>query len=243
MSIPTVAQLFNPLTGVFGNGLVQTFAVSGTWTVPAGVTTARVRMWGAGGGAGGGGGGFSLRTIYGLTPGTIIPISVPPSPIFGSGGTTSFGTYVSATGGTAAATTGVGIGVGGDINTAGGAGGNTGAGGGGVGNLLGSGGAAGQAGASGGGATNATTAMGNMGAFGTGGSSITTSGAQIPPTSGLEGGFSIDLIGVGGGGAYAQDGINGGGGGYSGDGGFPGGGGGGNASGGRGAAGLLIVEW
>ena len=52
-----VSQVNNPITGVFGNGLVQVFGASGTWTVPEGVNNVRVRIFGAGGGGGGGGGG------------------------------------------------------------------------------------------------------------------------------------------------------------------------------------------
>lgn len=79
---------------------------SGTFTVPTGVTSVKVR--GCGGG-GGGGGGFALGST--------------------DGGTTSFGSYCSATGGTSGNNGGTGgVATGGDINAAGGA--RTGAGGG-----------------------------------------------------------------------------------------------------------------
>lgn len=248
MSIPTVAQVFNPLTGVLGNGFVQTFSTSGTWVVPAGVTTARVRMWGAGGGNGGCGGGFALRTLYGLVPGTAIPVSVPLNSGLSSGGTASFGTYVSATGGLANNNTGpAGTGIGGDVNTSGGLGAlSASGGGGGVGSFFGTGGNGstgnGGNGASGGGGGSGSSSCGGAGALGAAGSGMVTNGAQIPPTSGIQGTFSIDLIGTGGGGGGAtHGGINGGGGSFNRDGGFPGGGGGGSS--GRGAAGLVIVEW
>jgi hypothetical protein len=69
----------------------------------------------------GGGGGFALKIITGLTPGTSVTITIgdgggPYNP--GTGGTSSFGTYVSATGGKNAASGGTpgGVGSGGDIN-------------------------------------------------------------------------------------------------------------------------------
>lgn len=73
----------------------QVFTASGTFTVPTGVTSVKVR--GCGGGRGGG-----------------------DSP--GAGGTTSFGSYCTATGGSGSA---AGTATGGDINLAGGKGGTT----------------------------------------------------------------------------------------------------------------------
>lgn len=110
-----------------------------SWTVPAGVTTVRVRVWGGGGGGlntgnglnySGGGGGFALKTITGLTPGSTVTVTISAGGNSGSspaiGGTSSFGAYVSATGGrnnnTAGSITG-GVGVGGDINMYGSGGG------------------------------------------------------------------------------------------------------------------------
>lgn len=78
-----------------GGGRGQVFKASGTFTVPTGVTSVKVR--GCGGGSGGG----------------IIP---------GAGGTTSFGSHCSATGGNGATP---GTGTGGDINLVGGKGGMT----------------------------------------------------------------------------------------------------------------------
>lgn len=141
----------------------QTFTASGTFTVPPstrsdGLTDIEVIVIGGGGGggasgngsggglagnsgAGGGGGGYSFRRILGLTPGATIAVTVGPGGIAGvgatsatSGGTTSFGSYFSATGGLA----GVwgentlspggagGGGVGGDVNVPGGVGGSSG---------------------------------------------------------------------------------------------------------------------
>ncbi len=78
----------------------QVFTSSGTFTVPTGVTSVKVR--GCGGGSGGGSGGGDSQ----------------------AGGTTSFGSHCSATGGIGA---NPGTGTGGDINLAGGKGGTTGA--------------------------------------------------------------------------------------------------------------------
>src|SRR6188768_1046214 len=85
-----------PLTGVFLLTLVlitkanaqatQTFNSSGTFTVPAGVTSISVEVWGAGGagggatgnpGAGGGGaGGAYAKNTFTVTPGTSYIINV-----------------------------------------------------------------------------------------------------------------------------------------------------------------------
>lgn len=119
----------NSFTGTFGTGQVQFFGENGTFTVPAGITSLRVRVWGNGGQGGtgmvggGGGGGFAMKTITGLTPGDSITVTI--GQYYDSGATCSFGTYVSATGGgnTNSATGGAGgTGVGGDINNTGGSG-------------------------------------------------------------------------------------------------------------------------
>ena len=151
MAITTVNQIYNPISGVFGSGNIMVYAgstaASGsqtvttfTWTVPAGVDAVRVRLWGGGGYDGGAGGGFAIKSIYGLSGTTSVLVSIG----FGgnasttTGGTSSFGSFVSATGG--ATTSGaVGTGVGGDINTSGGSGGTGGSGGGGVGSIFGDG--------------------------------------------------------------------------------------------------------
>ena len=67
----------------------ETLTGSGNWTVPTGVTTVTVEMWGGGGGggakiatgtaargSGGGGGGYTRATLTGLTGGSTIAYSV-----------------------------------------------------------------------------------------------------------------------------------------------------------------------
>lgn len=96
--------------GIFGAGRFQIFFGSGTFKVPAGVSKIRVRVVGAGGG----GGATSQYT-------SIIPLA---------GGATSFGSLISATGGSPGQNiNGVnaggagGVGVGGDFQANGGNGG------------------------------------------------------------------------------------------------------------------------
>ena len=251
MAIQTLSQAFNPITGVFGTGQVRFFSASGTWSVPPGIGKVRARVWGGGGTNYGSGGGFSLETIYDLTGVTSVAVTVGAA-----AGTSSFGSYCSATGGLATGGT-VGAGSGGDINYSGGLGNATSIAGGGVASLFGNGGAAattnsvnGGNGASGGGAgipSSSTAMSGGNGFLGTGGCyffGTTQTTPSVPPTSGLSPAFSIDFIGTGGGGSNTMAGVNGGGGGggatNTGAGGFPGGGGGASATGG---AGLVIVEW
>ncbi len=133
----------------FGAG-VQTFSVSGNFTVPAGVTRVEVELWGGGSGSfastssaasgGGSGGGYARKRISGLVPGQVIAVTIgtgggggtssaPPGP----GGTSSFGPFVSATGGMLNGSANVanpqngaipgGTGVGGDVNLMGSSGG------------------------------------------------------------------------------------------------------------------------
>ena len=82
----------------------QSFTSSGTFTVPAGVTSISIEVVGAGGdgggngGGGGGGGGYSSGT-FSVTPLTTLPVVVG---IAGNGpttGTSSVSTFLSATGG------------------------------------------------------------------------------------------------------------------------------------------------
>ena len=128
-NIATVKFVQNPVTGVFGTGNVQWFTTSGTWYVPAGIYACRVRLWGGGGGGSntgtyysGGGGGFALKTIYDLSGVTSVSITVGSGAIgttttsTPSGGTSSFGSYVSATGGGSNSTNTGGTGIGGDLS-------------------------------------------------------------------------------------------------------------------------------
>jgi hypothetical protein len=61
---------------------VRTFTSTGTWTVPAGVTSISVKLWGGGGGAGstsaaiGGGGGLTTVTGISVSPGQVLAIEV-----------------------------------------------------------------------------------------------------------------------------------------------------------------------
>jgi len=96
----------------------QIFTSSGTWTVPTGVTQAKVIAIGGGGGggggssgansagAGGGGGGYADANVTGLTPGANITITVGAAGTSGAvnttggtGGNSSFSTTVVAGGG------------------------------------------------------------------------------------------------------------------------------------------------
>lgn len=258
------SSLANPVTGIFGTGKINFYVSDDTFIVPEGITSVRVRLWGAGNR--GGGGGFALKTINDLVPSASIPITVGVT----AGATSSFGAYVSATGGTEYSTSNAGIGgtgIGGDINHSGGgnpksSSGSNGCGG--AGNLFGNGGYGGQAStfgvsgssaASGGGGGEGTTGTvrtggnggsGFSGKGGMGGSYYAVNASQyavIPPENGESSFGGIDFIGTGGGGggiAYGSSGgagANGGGGGSNGPGGFPGGGGAPHG------IGLVIVEW
>jgi hypothetical protein len=109
-------------SGSFGPS--GTLGSTGTtnWTVPSGVIKVRVRCWGGGGGGagstsgqggGGGGGGAYAEGIYSVTPGAVIAVTAAAGGLNGgpgaagsSGGTSSFGTYCSATGGSGGAASG-----------------------------------------------------------------------------------------------------------------------------------------
>jgi hypothetical protein len=90
--------------GGFSN--LQVFTSSGTFTVPAGITKAKVTLCGGGGSGGnangasgtgtyGAAGGVGIKLVTGLTPGASVSVTVGS----GSGGTSSFGAFCSATGG------------------------------------------------------------------------------------------------------------------------------------------------
>jgi len=130
----------------FGSG-VQCFTVSGTFIVPAGVSQIEVEAWGGGAGSyasvpnlpsgGGSGGGYARKRIPGLLPGQSVAVTVGAGGAGGSvlgaaaapGGSSSFGSFVSATGGSLNYLAGVtdprngatpgGSGVGGDVNLSG----------------------------------------------------------------------------------------------------------------------------
>jgi hypothetical protein len=243
MTVPLITStVSNPFTGTFGNGVVVPYLASGTFVVPAGVSSVRVRVWGGGGTVTGGGGGFTYKTITGLISGASIAVTVGAEAASSSvfAGTSSFGAYCSATGGGSGSTSpasGGGVGAGGDINNNGGSG-SSGCGGG-VGGLFRTGGSgnAGSGNAGGGGASTAGNVAGN-GVFGSGGQYQSTT-VTTYPTSGMVS-ASIDFLGTGGGGPYLIGGLNGGGGGVTAPGGFPGGGGG---TSGFGARGLVMVEY
>jgi len=147
-SAPFLRWKLPALSPGFGGGYQQ-FTTSSSFTVPPGVTQVEVELWGGGSGSyasisdaasgGGGGGGYARKRIVGLTPGQSIVVTVGAGGAngtvggapAGSGTSSSFGPYVSATGGTLNPTANVnapqngaspGFGVGGDVNLTGSAG-------------------------------------------------------------------------------------------------------------------------
>jgi hypothetical protein len=133
----------------FGSG-VQSFVSNNTFIVPPGVSQIEVELWGGGSGSfasvmttssgGGSGGGYARKRLQGVTPGQVISLTVGNGGAAGStngapagpGGTTSFGQYFSATGGTLNhlaslstpqyGATPSGVGINGDLNLSGSAG-------------------------------------------------------------------------------------------------------------------------
>ena len=92
----------------------------GQWTVPAGITAVRLRIWGGGGaggngfggaGGGGSGGGYS-EGYYSVVPGQIIAVTVGAGAagVGTSGGTSSFGSIASASGGQSGSNGSAGVG-------------------------------------------------------------------------------------------------------------------------------------
>jgi hypothetical protein len=125
-----------------GFSTIQVFSTSGNFSVPSGVTICKATVIGGGGGGGwhasqpsggGGAGGQAVKIVRGLTPGVVVPVTVgaagqPPAAAGNDGspgGTSSFGTWASATGGAGGQGTGNlsggagGNGYGGDVNLAG----------------------------------------------------------------------------------------------------------------------------
>ena len=99
----TTWQSSTPVVSGFTH--LQVFTSSATWTVPAGVTKCKVTVIGGGGGGGngggddvaffgggGGGGGTAIKILSSLTSTVSVTIG-------SSGGTSSFGSYCSASGG------------------------------------------------------------------------------------------------------------------------------------------------
>jgi len=152
----TTATVFNQvllsiqaLIGAIPHG-VHNITSSGTWTVPAGVTTIEVEVWAGGSGSwasisgmsggGGSGGGYARKRMTGVTPGAVATVvigaggtaGVSGTTAPGAGGASSFvlgGTTISATGGVvnplgvaSAPSLGnlAGVGSGGDVNLYGG---------------------------------------------------------------------------------------------------------------------------
>lgn len=123
----------NWATGTFGTGQLMTFAGFGTYTfvIPSGITSIRVRCFGAGGGGGsnvayvgGAGGGFALGT-FSVTAGSSHIVTVGGGGTQNTaGGTSSFGSLISATGGAGGASNTSekigGVGIGGTVNYLGG---------------------------------------------------------------------------------------------------------------------------
>lgn len=133
----------------FGSG-TRNFTTSDVFTVPANVSQVEVEVWGGGAGSyasapgapsgGAAAGGYARKRVVGLLPGQTINVTVGAGGAGGlvaganptAGGTSSFGPYVSATGGSlnylaSASTpqhggTPAGVGAGGDINLMGSAG-------------------------------------------------------------------------------------------------------------------------
>jgi hypothetical protein len=95
---------------------VYSFTSSGSFVVPSCINQVEVEVWGGGSGSfasvsampsgGGSGGGYARKLITGLVPGQIIPVVIGAGGAFGTttgaagaGGTSSFGSLVSASGG------------------------------------------------------------------------------------------------------------------------------------------------
>ena len=215
----TLLLLFSSFFGF--SQTVETFTISGTFTVPAGVSTITVELWGAGGGGGngsgrregGGGGGYSFGNVS-VTPGEIINYTVGVGAVNTTGGTTTFKT-ISATGGaggigqTSSGGAG-GVGTGGTINNTGGQGGGV---------------ISGNAGGGGGGGSAMNSANGNPGGI----STSTTGGTGGTGQGNGGNGANQNPSGP------AQNGI------------IPGGGGGGrssaNSNAGAGARGEIIITY
>jgi len=106
------------VTSAYTGPNFQGFGTNGTFTVPSGVTRISVSVWAGGGGGSassggcgvygqiGGDGGFANAFITGLTPGATIAVTIGSGGAGGTntgngsaGGTSSFGSYITCTGG------------------------------------------------------------------------------------------------------------------------------------------------
>ncbi len=212
-TLPTAPFITWKLPGLhpgFGSG-VQSFQSSGTFVVPLGVSQIEVELWGGGSGSfasvptspsgGGSGGGYARKLIQGVLPGQIISVTVgngggagtTGGAAAGSGGTTSFGQYVSATGGSLNylasisaplyGATPSGTGINGDINLSGSAGQN------GILNQGGVGGGAPMAGSQNSGTTGVTGSTPGGGAAGAG-----TGANSSTPYNGAPGGGGLAVV-------------------------------------------------
>ena len=108
----------------WGQNVATSITTSGTWTCPAGVTSVQVEAWGGGGGGagaggsgnlytggGGAGGNYARNTSVTVVPGTVYTVAVGAGGAAGgtsgtavnvttsNGGTSSFGTFLYASGG------------------------------------------------------------------------------------------------------------------------------------------------
>lgn len=116
ITVDAAGKITSMQNGSPGFSSITGYATPGVfnWTVPAGVTKVRARAWGGGGagsgiGTGGGAGAYG-EGIYTVAPGAVIQITVGAGgPISGNtplaGGTTSFGPYMTVTGGAAGGVT------------------------------------------------------------------------------------------------------------------------------------------
>jgi hypothetical protein len=121
----TANQLLDALRGLFAPN-IRSITATANFVVPSNVTRIRAKCWGGGGGGGGslsggagsgGGGGGYTEGVFTVVPGASIFVTIgaggngaPSANPFGgqAGGTTSFGSFCSASGGSA--------GVGGNVN-------------------------------------------------------------------------------------------------------------------------------
>lgn len=208
---PFIAYKLPQLRASIGTA-VQTFPISGAYSfsVPAGVSQVEVELWGGGSGSyasvagspsgGGSGGGYARRLVTGLTPGQSISILVGAGGLGGTsaspptgGGTSQFGSFVSASGGSlnplvslsspGLGSTSGGSGQNGDLNLTGSDGGN------GVGTQGGSGGNSPMSGTRG-----VAQGFGNPGLFPGGGASGAGTGNGTTAFNGAAGANGLVIV-------------------------------------------------